>query len=106
MLKGEIAFDNGRLFARLGFDYIDNRYFTYLNDQEVDSRTLLDLSLGYRLRDLGIVDQLTLQLNATNLTDEDYISTVGSGGYGNSGDRQTLLTGAPRQYFLMLDARF
>lgn len=106
MLKGEIAYDNGQLFARLGFDYIDKRYFTYLNDQEVDSRTLLDLSLGYRLRDFGIVDQLTLQLNATNLTDEEYISTVGSGGFGNSGDRQTLLTGAPRQYFLMLDARF
>jgi iron complex outermembrane receptor protein len=106
MLKGEVAYDNGALFSRLGFDYIDERYFTYLNDQKVDSRTLLDFSLGYRLPDLGIVDQLLLQLNVTNLTDEDYISTVGSAGFGNSGDRQTLLTGAPRQYFLTLDARF
>jgi iron complex outermembrane receptor protein len=106
MLKGEIAYDNDRFFARLGFDYIDARYFTFQNDQEVDSRTLLDLSLGYRLRDLGIVDQLTLQLNATNLTDEEYVSTLGSNGFGNSGDRQTLLAGAPRQYFLTLDARF
>ncbi len=106
MLKGEVAYDNGALFARLGFDYIDERFFTYLNDQSVDSRTLLDLSLGYRIPDLGIVDQLLIQVNVSNLTDEDYVSTVGSGGFGNSGDRQTLLTGAPRQYFLTLDARF
>ncbi len=106
MLKGEVGYDNGRLFAKVGFDYIDARYFTYLNDQEVDSRTLVDLSLGYRMKDLGFLRQLTLQANVANATDEDYISTVGSGGFGNSGDRQTLLNGAPRQYFITLDGRF
>lgn len=106
MLKGEVGYDNGSLFAKVGFDYIDARYFTYLNDQRVDSRTLVDLSLGYRLKDLGFLRQLTLQANVANATDEDYISTVGSGGFGNSGDRQTLLTGAPRQYFITLDGRF
>jgi iron complex outermembrane receptor protein len=106
MLKGEIGYDDGRLFAKVGFDYIDERYFTYLNDQKVDSRTLVDLSLGFRLKDLGFLRQLTIQGNVTNATDEDYISTVGSGGFGNSGDRQTLLTGAPRQYFITLDGRF
>ncbi len=106
MLKGEIGYDNGSLFAKVGLDYIDDRYFTYLNDQKVDSRTLVDLSLGYRMRDLGFLRQLTIQANVTNASDEDYISTVGSGGFGNSGDRQTLLTGAPRQYFITLDGRF
>ena len=106
MLKGEVGYDNGRLFAKVGFDYIDERYFTYLNDQKVDSRTLVDLAFGYRLQDLGFLRQLTLQANVTNAADEDYISTVGSGGFGNSGDRQTLLTGAPRQYFITVDGRF
>jgi iron complex outermembrane receptor protein len=106
MLKAEFGYDDGSLFAKLGFDYIDERYFTYLNDQSVDARTLLDLSMGYRFRGVPLAKQLTLQLNVTNLTDEQYISTVGSGGFGNSGDRQTLLTGAPLQYFLSLDARF
>jgi len=106
MLKAEFGYDNDRLFAKLGVDYIDDRYFTYLNDQSVDGRTLVDLALGYRMRDLGFLKQLTAQVNVTNLTDEQYIGTVGSGGFGNSGDRQTLLTGAPRQYFLTVDARF
>jgi len=106
MLKGEVAYDNGSLFARVGFDYIDERYFTYLNDQKVDSRTLVDLAVGYRFGDLGFLRGLTLQANVANVTDEKYISTVGSGGFGNSGDRQTLLTGAPRQYFITLDGRF
>ena len=106
MLKGEVAYDNGSLFAKVGFDYIDERYFTYLNDQKVESRTLVDLTVGYRLGDLGFMRGLTLQGNVANATDEKYISTVGSGGFGNSGDRQTLLPGAPRQYFITLDGRF
>jgi iron complex outermembrane receptor protein len=106
MLKGEVAYDNGVLFAKVGFDYIDERYFTYLNDQKVESRTLVDLTVGYRLGDLGFMRGLTLQANVANATDEKYISTVGSGGFGNSGDRQTLLNGAPRQYFITLDGRF
>jgi iron complex outermembrane receptor protein len=106
MLKGEVAYDNGSLFAKVGFDYIDERYFTYLNDQKVDARTLVDLTVGYRFGDLGFMRGLTLQANVTNATDETYISTVGSGGFGNSGDRQTLLSGAPRQFFITLDGRF
>ena len=34
---------------------------------------------------------IEFQLNATNLTDNDYVSTIGSNGFGNSGDNQTLL---------------
>jgi len=41
-----------------------------------------------------------VQLGVTNLTDRKYISTVGSNGFGNTGDSQTLLTGAPRQVFV------
>ena len=42
----------------------------------------------------------------TNLTDEDYVSTIGSNGFGYSGDNQTLLTAAPRQAFVTLRKRF
>jgi len=44
-----------------------------------------------------------------NAFDEDYISTVGSGGFSNSdaaGTAQTLLPGAPRQVFFTLKAAF
>ncbi|KPL68585.1 TonB-dependent receptor [Erythrobacter sp. SG61-1L] len=101
MLRGELAYDDGTIFGRVGLNWMSERYFTYLNDQSVDARLLADASLGYRF-----TDKIELQLNATNLFDKQYIATVGSGGYGNSGDRQTLLVGAPRQVFVTVKAGF
>lgn len=46
-----------------------------------------------------------MQVGVTNLTDRKYISTVGSNGFGNSGDSQTLLQGAPRQFFVTLTGK-
>ena len=45
----------------------------------------------------------------TNLTDKRYISTIGSGGFTASdpnGTAQTLLAGAPRQWFVTLKKGF
>jgi iron complex outermembrane receptor protein len=100
LLKGEIAYDAKAFFGRLGANYTSKRYYNYLNDRSVGGRVLLDGSIGYRLQGFE------LQLSVTNLLDKEYVSTVGSGGYGNSGDRQTLLTGAPRQWFVTLRKDF
>lgn len=94
LARGEISYDNGSLFARAAVNYMPQRFFTFTNDQSVDGRAIVDASVGYR-----ITDAIEVQLNATNLFDEQYVSTVGSGGFGNSGDRQTLLVGAPQQFF-------
>ena len=48
-------------------------------------------------------------INATNLFDKKYYSTVGSAGFGNSdptGDGQTLMVGAPRQVFVTVRKQF
>jgi len=47
-----------------------------------------------------------LQGNATNLFDKKYIATIGSNGFGNRGDNQTLLVGAPQQFFVTLKTKF
>ncbi len=101
LVRGELSYDDNHLFARIGVNYMSLRYFTYLNDQYVPGRTLVDATLGYRF-----MDRYEIQLNASNLFDKTYIATVGSGGFGNSGDRQTLLVGAPRQLFATLKAGF
>jgi iron complex outermembrane receptor protein len=67
----------------------------------------VNLGLGYRLGNVGFFRELTAQLDVTNLFDEEYISTVGSGGFVNSdpgGTAQTLLPGAPQQWFFSLKA--
>ena len=101
LLHGEIAYDDGQLFGRIAAGYMSKRYFTYTNDQSVPGRVIVDATLGYRL-----TDQIELQLNASNLLDKQYIATINSGGTGNSGDRQTLLVGAPQQFFVTLKAGF
>jgi len=58
---------------------------------------------------MGVLKDLTAQIDIANLLDEDYISTVGSGGFGNSdlaGTAMTLLPGAPRQLFFTVKAGF
>lgn len=101
MLRGELSYDQGPVFARIGANYMSKRYFTYTNDQSVPGRVLMDATLGYR-----ITDGIEIQVNANNLLDKQYVATIGSGGFGNSGDRQTLLVGAPQQFFVTLKAGF
>jgi iron complex outermembrane receptor protein len=105
LLRGEVAYDSDAFFGRVGANYMSKRYFNYLNDRSVPSRVLVDATVGYRLN-AGLRAPLELQLNATNLFGKDYVSTIGSNGFGNSGDNQTLLAGSPRQIFVTLKAGF
>jgi iron complex outermembrane recepter protein len=105
LLRGEVAYDSDAFFGRVGANYMSKRYFNYLNDRSVPGRVLVDATVGYRL-DAGLRAPLELQLNATNLFGKDYVSTIGSNGFGNSGDNQTLLAGSPRQIFVTLKAGF
>jgi iron complex outermembrane receptor protein len=105
LLKGEVVYDDGNLSARIGADYMSRRYFTYTNDQSVPSRVLFDASVGYAFSD-GILNGLELRVSATNLLDKKYISTIGSNGFGDSGDNQTLLAGAPQSFFFTVKKVF
>ncbi|MDO7835987.1 TonB-dependent receptor [Sphingobium sp. HBC34] len=101
MARGELNFDDGKRIARVGVNYMSRRFYSYTNDASVPGRVLVDASIGYRF-----TDKLEVQLNATNLLDKKYVGTIGSGGFGNSGDAQTLLVGAPQQFFATLKAGF
>ena len=105
LLRGEVAYDSNTFFGRVGANYMSKRYFTYLNDQSVPSRVIVDATLGYRF-DVGMRAPIELQLNATNLLDKEYVATIGSNGFGNSGDNQTLLAGAPQQFFATVKVGF
>ncbi len=109
LARTEFGYDDGALFARVDGSFVDERFYTYLNDASADSYSLFNATVGYRFRNLGFVEELVVQGDVTNLADENYISTIGSNGFVNSdvsGTAQTLLRGAPRQVFLSLKARF
>lgn len=109
LLKFDANYDADVFFARAGVNYMSKRYFTYTNDLRtpgdrlgyVGGRAIVDAAIGYRF-DLGLAQRAELQLNVTNLFDKGYVSTIGSNGFGNIGDNQTLLAGAPRQIFATL----
>lgn len=85
---------------------MSKRYFTYLNDQSVKGRVLVDAAIGYTFRGDGALDGVGIEASVTNLTDLKYVGTIGSNGFGVSGDNQTLLAGAPRQFFVTLKRGF
>ena len=105
----QVGYDNGAFFVRADVNYTDERFYTYLNDGGVDAYTLLNIGAGYRFTSLGAIEELVMQADVTNVTDKEYFSTIDSNGFVNSdpnGTAQTLLRGAPRQFFLSLKARF
>lgn len=106
LLNAEVNFEHDGWFATLNVHHVSERYFTYTNDKSVPSTTTADVSFGYRFQGEGLQEGLEIQANVTNLTDESYVSTIGSNGFGYSGDNQTLLTAAPRQAFVTLRKRF
>jgi iron complex outermembrane receptor protein len=103
----DVAYDpETGVFGRAGLSYMSKRYFTFTNDRSVGSRALVDASVGWRFGGEGVLKGLAIQASVTNLFDEAYVATIGSNGFGNSGDNQTLLAGAPRQWFLTLRKDF
>lgn len=108
LLRGEVGYDDGSFFGTLAAAYTGERFSSYLNDEKADSYTLVELTGGYRFDGSMSpwLEGVELQVNVTNLLDEEYISTVGSGGFQNTAGRQTFLSGAPQQAFVTLRKRF
>ena len=109
MLKGQLGYDDGTFFGQLDGSYMSKRFYTYTNDGSVPSQTIFDLTLGYRLQANDFFNGLEIQGNITNLFDAKYLSTIGSNGFVNSdpaGAFQTMLPGAPRQFFVTVRKQF
>jgi iron complex outermembrane receptor protein len=99
----ELAYDDGGFFARANANAMSKRFFTYSNDQSVGGRVVVDGKIGYRFTsDSRWLNGLAVEGAVSNLFDRRYVATIGSNGFGFAGDNQTLLTAAPRQFFVTL----
>lgn len=109
MFKSQLGYDDGALFGNVGVDYMSKRYYSYTNDASVPDRTLVNASAGYRMKNVSMLRELSLQASVNNLLGKHYISTIGSNGFTNSdptGTYATLLPGAPRQFYVTLTGKF
>lgn len=108
MFNTELAIEDGAWFARLGAKYTGERYYTYLNDASVPAYWVSNFAVGYKQKSFAGLKDVSVQLNVTNLMNKQYYSTIGSNGFVASdpkGEYATLLTGAPRQFFISLSAK-
>jgi iron complex outermembrane recepter protein len=114
MLNASLSWNRGRVTTSVDGRYVGERYFTYTNDLEtagdgegkVPAYFVSNLSARYRLGQIGALKRMELQLNVSNLLDERYLATMGSGGFVAIGDLPTFLTGAPRQLFFTVNTTF
>ena len=70
---------------------------------------LADAGIAYDFGTLSGFKGVSIGLNVTNLFDKRYFASTGTNGYVASdpqGYNQTLMAGAPRQYFVNLNAQF
>ena len=103
----EIVYDDGNFYGRANANAMSSRFFTFSNDQKVGGRVIVDGKIGYRITsDNRWLNGLAIEGTVTNLFDRRYVATIGSNGFGFSGDNQTLLPAAPRQMFVSLRKDF
>ena len=108
MFTTELTYDNGTWFARLNGKYTDKRYYTYSNDNSVDSFWLWNLGAGYKQKSLAGLKDFSAQVSLTNLANKHYFSTIGTNGFVSSdptGLFATMMEGAPRQVFFTISAK-
>ncbi|MBS0349429.1 MAG: TonB-dependent receptor [Proteobacteria bacterium] len=107
--KSQLGYDNGATFGRIGVNYLDKRYYSYLNDASVSAYSVWDLSIGHRFKRVAAFDEIRVQAGVNNLFDKQYVASIGTNGFVTSdaaGTYQTLLPGAPRTVFATVGARF
>ncbi|HWC30687.1 MAG TPA: TonB-dependent receptor, partial [Dehalococcoidia bacterium] len=104
LFKADLGYDDGTFFSTLSVAYTGSRFFSYLNNADVDGYTVADFTTGVRFD--GALDGLEAQLNVTNLMNEEYVSTIGTNGFNTASDNQTLMVGAPRQVFVTVRKSF
>ncbi|WP_053096099.1 TonB-dependent receptor [Frateuria defendens] len=109
MFASNASYTLGHWTANLEGKYTGRRYITYTNDSSVPAYWLFNAGLTYDAGAVSVFQDLSIGLNVTNLTGKHYFASTGTNGYVASdpdGYNQTLMAGAPRQYFVNLNAKF
>ena len=90
-----LRLERGGTSASLTARHVAKRYFTILNTEigagVHDHRCVVRLQRSGRV---GAFDELNVRLNAMNLGDESYISTMGTNGFSLTADQETLQAGS------------
>ena len=70
-----LNYDDSTFFGSFDAKYVGSQYSTFMNDEEIPSHTVTDLSIGYRTPSIGLKARPEFKLNFINMGD-DYLSGV------------------------------
>jgi iron complex outermembrane receptor protein len=102
MFASVLTLKQGGFRASLQGKFTGRRYYTYTNDQSFGGFTTVDLSGGYDFGSFGVLRNVKLALNVTNLTDKRTVSNLDSSVFAPVDPNGTIVVAhanAPRQIF-------
>lgn len=105
----ELRWKSSGWFAALKGKYVGSRYASYTDDLSIPAFTLWSLAAGYECKPCLGLRSMRTQLNLENMTDRDYIATVGQSGFSASdptGANTYVQVGAPRMGFVSVEGKF
>lgn len=73
-----LSYDDTHLFSQFTLNYVGPTYSTFMNDERIPGFMTANLSMGYRLRQVGFARSPQIQLNLINLGQSGYLSGVNS----------------------------
>jgi iron complex outermembrane recepter protein len=98
-----LNYTSGTWYGNVDTKYTGQSYSTLVNDQQVDARTIVNATVGYRFGNAGFFKKPSIQFNVTNLFDTNYVQiNSGSGSsfttraLGTGGSAPSYYIGAPR----------
>jgi len=105
-LVTQISAKHQRVEAGLTSTVYLDQPFTYTNDIYVPTYWQVNARASYHLPASGHVQDLVFRVDVNNLLDRKQIGSVGIGGYSVSGDLQTFMRSAPRQFLFTVATKY
>jgi len=68
-----LDYDDGNLFGAYKLKYVAKQYATFMNDESIPGYVKMDISVGYRFKNLGFLQAPNIKFNLTNITNKHYL---------------------------------
>ncbi|WP_241663668.1 TonB-dependent receptor [Oecophyllibacter saccharovorans] len=103
-----LRYDDGHFFSMVTARYTGSQYATFMNDEKMPAYMTADLSLGYRFSNVALFRDATLKrpelrLNFLNLSNQRYLSGVGTPGtnaHATRGLHGTTIAANPAKFYI------
>ncbi|AQS91689.1 TonB-dependent receptor [Gluconobacter albidus] len=101
-----LDYDDGNIFGAYKLKYVAKQYASFMNDESIPGYVKMDITVGYRFKNLGFLQAPNVKLNLTNITNNHYLgfptspkvnAQTQTGIFGNSikGTAPTYMIAAP-----------